>query len=248
MTPFIIVGYGAPHGFSLGLSPFFIIGFIVILLFSLYAQWRVKSAFTQYSDVPVNSGMTGAETAQKILNAAGINDVSIEETQSFLGDHYNPATKTLCLSTGVYHTPSVAAVGIAAHECGHAIQHKIGYAPLKARAAVVPLAVVAGNILPFVLIFGGFVFGSSMFAVKIGFWCYAVITVFQLITLPVEFDASKRAKLILSEMGIVRSGPEAAGVNKVLDSAALTYVAAFVASLFHLIRFWLILQSGRSRD
>jgi hypothetical protein len=230
------------------MTPFFIVGFVLILLFSLWAQWRVKSAFTQFSEVPVDSGLTGAQTAQRILEAAGIHDVEIAETQSFLGDHYDPTHKRLCLSTGVYHTPSVAAVGIAAHECGHAIQHKISYAPLKARTAVVPLAVVAGNILPFVLLFGGFFFGNGMLAVKIGFWCYAVITVFQLITLPVEFDASRRAKLILGEMGIIRGGGEAAGVNKVLDSAALTYVAAFVASLFQLIRLWLIMQSGRSRD
>jgi Zn-dependent membrane protease YugP len=236
------------------MTPFLVIGFILILLISLYAQWRVKSAFHEFSAVPVGSGMTGADTAQRILDAAGIPDVRIEETQSFLGDHYNPATKTLCLSSDVYHTPSVAAVGIAAHECGHAIQHKVGYAPLKARAAVVPLAMVAGNVLPFVMLFGGFLFGGfgprghGMFLVHVGFWCYLVLTVFQLITLPVEFDASRRAKLILGEMGIVRRGPEAAGVNKVLDTAALTYVAAFVATAFHLVRFWLILQSGRSRD
>lgn len=236
------------------MTPFLIIGFIVIILVSLLAQWRVKSAFNQFSQVPVASGMTGAETAQRILDAAGISDVRIEETQGFLGDHYNPATKTLCLSPDVYHTPSVAAVGIAAHECGHAIQHKAGYVPLKARAAVVPAAMLAGNILPFVMLFGGFLFGGfsprghGMLFVHVGFWCYLILTVFQFITLPVEFDATRRAKLILGEMGIVRSGPEAAGVSRVLDSAALTYVAAFVATLFHLIRFWLIMQSGRSRD
>ena len=222
------------------MTPFFIIGFVIIIALSLYAQWRVKSAFDKFAQVPIASGITGAETAQRILDAAGIHDVTIDETQSFLGDHYDPAHKRLCLSSAVYHTPSVAAAGIAAHECGHAIQHKIGYAPLQARTALVPVAVVAGNILPFVLIFGGFLFGNGMLAVKIGFWCYAVITVFQIITLPVEFDASHRAKLILGEMGIVRPGAEAAGVNKVLDSAALTYVAAFVASLFHLVRLWLM--------
>jgi hypothetical protein len=226
------------------MTPFFIVGFIVILLFSLWAQWRVKSAFQQFSQVPVDSGLSGAETAQRILSAAGIHDVEIAETESFLGDHYDPTHKRLCLSSGVYHTPSVAAAGIAAHECGHAIQHKVGYAPLKARAAFVPLAVTAGNILPFV-IFGGFLLGNSMLGIQIGFWCYLVITIFQLITLPVEFDASRRAKLILGEMGIVRQGGEAAGVNKVLDSAALTYVAAFVSSLFWLLHYWLMMQSGR---
>lgn len=230
------------------MPPFFIIGFILILLFSLYAQWRVRSAFEQFAQVPVGSGLTGAETARRILDTAGINDVEILETESFLGDHYDPAQKRLCLSSAVYHTPSVAAVGIAAHECGHAIQHKIGYTPLRARAALVPLAVVAGNALPFVLLFGGFLFGNGMLAVKVGFWCYAVITVFQIVTLPVEFDASRRAKLILGEMGIIRQNGEAVGVRKVLDSAALTYVAAFVSSLFHLLRLWAIMQSARSRE
>ncbi len=226
---------------------FLIIGFLVIIAFSLYAQWRVKSAYHQFSQVPVESGISGAETAQRILDAAGIHDVQIEETESFLGDHYDPVNKRLCLSSEVYHTPSVSAVGIAAHECGHAIQHKVGYAPLHARAAVIPMALVAGNILP-IVIFGGFFFGFGMLTAKLGFWCYAVLTVFQLITLPVEFDASRRAKIVLGEMGIVRPGGEALGVNKVLDSAALTYLAAFLATLFHLVRFWLMMQSDQGRD
>ena len=236
------------------MTPFFIIGFIGIIIFSLWAQWRVKSNFSRYAQVEASSGVTGAQAAQRIMNAAGINDVMIEETNSFLGDHYDPSKKVLCLSTDVYHTPSVAALGIAAHECGHAIQHKLGYAPLKARAAVVPVAVIASNILPFVMLFGGFLFGGfgrgghGMLAIHIGFWCYLVITVFQLITLPVEFDATRRAKIILGQMQLIQPGEEARGVNKVLDSAALTYVAAFAASLFHLVRFWLMLQGGRNRD
>jgi Zn-dependent membrane protease YugP len=236
------------------MTPFFIIGFILILVFSLWAQFRVKSAFNKWGQVPAASGVTGAEAAHAILRAANIQDVQVQEIKSFLGDHYDPSKKVLCLSPDVYHTPSVAALGIAAHECGHAIQHKVGYAPLKARAAVVPLAVVAGNVLPWLMLFGGFAFGGfgrgggGMIAIHIGFWCYLVLTVFQLITLPVEFDASRRAKIILGEMNMVQRGQEAAGVNKVLDSAALTYVAAFVASLFHLIRFWLIIQGNRGRD
>jgi Zn-dependent membrane protease YugP len=130
----------------------------------------------------------------------------------------------------------------------------VGYAPLKARALVLPAAVVADKVLFFFLFLGGFLFGgfgrggNGMFLIHLGFWCYFAIALFQFITLPVEFDATRRAKLILSEMGIVRQPSEVAGVNKVLDSAALTYVAAFAATLFHLIRFWIMLQSGRDRD
>ncbi len=236
------------------MTPFFIIGFIFIMVFSLWAQWRVKTNFGRYAQVAATSGVTGAQAAKQIMDAAGITDVEIAQTNSYLGDHYDPTKKVLCLSADVYGTPSVAALGIAAHECGHAIQHKMGYTPLKARAAVVPVAVVASKILPFVLLFGGFVFGglgaqgSGLLAIKIGFWCYLVITVFQLITLPVEFDASRRAKIILGQMQLIQPGEEARGVNKVLDSAALTYVAAFASSLFHLLRFWMMLQGGRNRE
>ncbi len=236
------------------MTPFFIIGFIGIFIFSLWAQWRVKSNFGRYSEVAASSGVTGAQAARRIMEAAGIVGVEIVETESYLGDHYDPSKKVLCLSTAVFNTPSVAALGIAAHECGHAIQDKLGYAPLKARAVVVPVAVVASKVLPFVMIFGGFLFGGfgrhghGMWAIQLGFWCYLVLTVFQLITLPVEFDATRRAKIILGEMQLIQPGEEARGVNKVLDSAALTYVAAFAATLFHLIRFWLMLQGGRSRN
>jgi Zn-dependent membrane protease YugP len=226
-----------------------VIGLIFIFAFSMWAQFRVKSAFNQYRQIAATSGVTGAEAAASILRAAGIQDVRIEETNSFLGDHYDPSNKVLCLSSDVYHTPSVAALGIAAHECGHAIQHKVGYAPLKARAAVVPLAVVAGNVLPWLMIFGGFVFssGGGMFAIQLGFWCYLILTIFQLITLPVEYDASRRAKIILDQMGMIQPGGEAAGVNKVLNSAALTYVAAFVASLLWLLHF-ATMMLGNDRD
>ncbi len=237
------------------MTPFLIIGFIFIIGFSLWAQWRVKRAFGQYADVAATSGVTGAQAAARILQAANIHNVTIEETSSFLGDHYDPSRKVLCLSSDVYHRPSVAALGIAAHECGHAIQDKVGYMPLKARAAFVPVAMVAGNILPFVMLFGGFLFGGGfgrgsggMLWIHIGFWCYLAITVFQFITLPVEFDATRRAKVILGNMGMIQHGPEAAGVNKVLDSAALTYVAAFLASLFWVLRFGLMILNSNDRD
>jgi Zn-dependent membrane protease YugP len=231
---------------GLGIPLFMIGGLIFILVLGFYAQWRVKAAFQRYAQVPANSGLTGAEAAARIMSAAGIHDVEIVETNDFLGDHYDPSHKRLCLSSDVYHTPSVAALGIAAHEVGHAIQHKIAYAPLRWRMAAVPLTVTASNILPWVMI-GGFFF-HGMMLVTIGFYCYLVITLFQLVTLPVEFDASRRAKVILGQMGMIQPGEEAAGVNRVLNSAALTYVAAFVASLYHLIRLYLIMNSSRERE
>jgi Zn-dependent membrane protease YugP len=204
----------------------------VPLLLGLFAQMRVSSAFGKYKKVRATSNITGAQAAEEILRAAKINDVEVREINDMLGDHYDPMHKRLCLSTDVYHSPSVASLGIAAHECGHAIQHARAYAPLKWRMAVVPVTQVASQMLPFVII-GGFFFGITGL-VTLGILCYAVLAVFQLITLPVEFDASKRAKVILQQMGIIQPGAEAAGVNSVLNAAALTYVAAFVAALGNL--------------
>lgn len=215
---------------------------IIPLAFGLWAQWRVSAAFNKYKQIRASSNMTGAQAAQAILDAANIRDVEVTETNGMLGDHYDPTSKKLCLSTDVYRTPSIAAVGIAAHETGHAIQHAAAYAPLKARMAIVPVTQFASQMLPFIMI-GGFIF--QMFVlIKLGVVCYLVLTVFQLITLPVEFDASRRAKLILQHMGIIQAGEESAGVNRVLNAAALTYVAAFVASLGNLL-YLLSLTSRR---
>ncbi|MEY3479432.1 MAG: hypothetical protein RIQ71_207 [Verrucomicrobiota bacterium] len=204
----------------------------VPLVLGLYAQMRVSGAFGKYKKVAATSGVTGAQAAREILNAAQIHDVEVREINDMLGDHYDPSKKRLCLSSDVFHTPSVAALGIAAHECGHAIQHARAYSPLKWRMAIVPATQFASQILPLVII-GGFMFHISGL-ITLGILCYAVLAVFQLITLPVEFDASKRAKVILQQMGMIQPGGEAAGVNKVLDAAALTYVAAFVAALGNL--------------
>jgi Zn-dependent membrane protease YugP len=209
----------------------------VPLLLGLYAQMRVSSAFGKYKKVAASSGVTGAQAAREILNAAKIHDVEVREINDMLGDHYDPIHKRLCLSSDVYNTPSVAALGIAAHEAGHAIQHARAYAPLKWRMAVVPVTQFASQLLPLVII-GGFMF-NAMNLITIGIICYAVLAFFQLITLPVEFDASKRAKVILQQMGMVQPGGEAAGVSSVLNAAALTYVAAFVAALGNLI--WLFM-------
>src|SRR5215212_8608910 len=203
------------------------------LIIGLIAQFRVSSAFRKWGEVRASSNITGAEAAREILAAARINDVQVVETNDFLGDHYDPTSKRLCLSTNVFHTPSVAALGIAAHETGHAIQHAAAYAPLKMRMAIVPVTQIASNMLPFVIL-GGIFFRISGL-ITLGIYCYLVLLAFQLITLPVEFDASRRAKIILQQMGIVQPGQEVAGVNKVLNAAALTYVAAFIATLGNLL-------------
>ena len=202
------------------------------LVLGLYAQARVSGAFGKYKRVPATSGITGAQAAREILNAAKIHDVEVREINGMLGDHYDPTKKRLSLSSEVYNSPSVAALGIAAHECGHAIQHARAYAPLKWRMAIVPATQFASQLLPLVII-GGFMFHITGL-ITIGIICYAVLAVFQLITLPVEYDASKRAKVILQQMGLIQPGGEAAGVNSVLNAAALTYVAAFVAALGNL--------------
>jgi Zn-dependent membrane protease YugP len=223
-----------PYGFGLGSGWLFYIG--IPLIIGIWAQIRVKSAFQKWGEVRASSNITGAECAREILQAAQIPDVEVVETNDFLGDHYDPRDKKLHLSTSVYNTPSVAALGIAAHETGHAIQHAKAYAPLKARMAIVPVTMIASRMLPFVILGGLFFHITGL--ITIGIYCYLVLLVFQLITLPVEFDASRRAKIILQQMGIVQPGEEVVGVNKVLNAAALTYVAAFIAALGNLL--WLM--------
>src|SRR3954464_303801 len=222
---------GSPLGFGLGSNWLLYIG--VPLIIGIWAQIRVTSTFSRWSKVRASANITGAECAREILQAAQIQDVDVVETNNFLGDHYDPTKKQLHLSSNVYHTPSVAALGIAAHETGHAIQHARAYAPLKARMAIVPVTMIASRMLPFI-IFGGFIFHITGL-ITLGIWCYLILLAFQLITLPVEFDASRRAKIILQQMGMVQPGEEVAGVNRVLNAAALTYVAAFIATLGNLL-------------
>jgi Zn-dependent membrane protease YugP len=214
----------------------------VPLILGIWAQIRVTSAFNRWGKVRASSNITGAECAREILQAAQIHDVDVVQVDGFLGDHYDPASKKLCLSSNVYNTPSVAALGIAAHETGHAIQHAKAYAPLKARMAIVPMTMIASNIL-WPVFFLGFIFHLAGL-IKIAMFCFLALIVFQVITLPVEFDASRRAKIILQQMGIVRSGEESAGVNKVLDAAALTYVAALIATVGQFLYFF----TGRDRN
>src|SRR5438876_8222778 len=223
-----------PYGFGFGSHWLLYIG--VPLVIGIWAQIRVSSAFSRWGKVRATSNITGAECAREILEAAQIHDVDVVETNDFLSDHYDPTSKKLCLSSNVFSTPSVAALGIAAHETGHAIQHAKAYAPLKARMAIVPVTMVASQMLPFVIIGGLFFHLTGL--ITVGIYCYLILLVFQLITLPVEFDASRRAKIILQQMGVVQPGSEVAGVNKVLNAAALTYVAAFIAALGNLL--WLL--------
>jgi Zn-dependent membrane protease YugP len=231
------------YGYGFGAQWLVLIG--IPLVIALVAHFRVSSAFKKWGKVRASSNITGAEAAREILAAAQIHDVEVVETNDYLGDHYDPTNKRLCLSSNVYNTPSVAALGIAAHETGHAIQHAAAYAPLKARMAVVPATTIVSQALP-VLFFATVFFHLVPFGmfINLAILCYLVITAFQLITLPVEFDASRRAKIILGEMGMVRSGEEAAGVNKVLNAAAWTYVAALLVALGNLLYF----LSLRNRD
>ncbi len=202
--------YGYGGGMFFSSNYLFLIG--IPLLIGLWAQFRVKSAFKKWGAIRATSNITGAEAAREILAAANINDVNVVEINDYLGDHYDPSSKKLCLSSNVYSTPSVAALGIAAHETGHAIQHAKSYAPLKARMAIVPLTSIASRILPFAIIGG--IFFRMTGLITLGIWCYLALLVFQLITLPVEFDASRRAKIILGQMGIIQPGNEAIGVTK----------------------------------
>src|SRR5713101_10084809 len=230
---------GSPLGFGLGSNWLLYIG--VPLIIGIWAQIRVSSAFGRWSKVRASANITGAECAREILQAAQIHDVNVVETNDFLGGHCDPTKKKLCLSTNVYNTPSVASLGIAAHETGHAIQHAKAYAPLKARMAIVPVTQVASQMLPFIII-GGFWFRIAGL-ITLGIYCYLILAIFQLITLPVQFDASQRAIIILQQMHIVQPGEEVAGVNNVLNAAALTYVAALIAALGNLL--WLMSMRDR---
>lgn len=218
------------------------------VIWAMIAQIRVQSAYGKFSRVRTARGLTGAEAAEKILRSQGITNVAIAPCKGQLSDHYDPRSNTVFLSEGVYNSNSVAACGIAAHECGHAIQHAQGYAPLKLRAALVPITNLGSNLaMPLILI--GLLFSSFSYGFYIalaGVICFATATVFQLVTLPVEFNASRRALSVLESEGIV-SSDEKSGVRKVLWAAAMTYVAALFVSLANLLRILIIVMGGRNR-
>lgn len=205
---------------------------IIPLILGLWAQSRVSNTYNKYSQIRARSGITGREAAAYVMRRFGINDVSIVPIRGKLTDHYNPASKQLALSEENFYGTSLAALGVAAHEAGHAIQHAVGYKALELRMALIPITNFSSRLLPFVMI-GGFFFGM-IGLIKLGVLIYLVLTLFQLVTLPVEFDASRRAKKELAGLGIVDSD-EAVGVSRTLDAAGWTYVAAFIASLGNLL-------------
>ena len=217
---------------------------IIGAVLSMIASAKVKGTFNRYKNVRSMSNMTGAEAAGVLLNNAGIYDVSIEHIRGELSDHYDPRNKVLRLSDSTYASTSVAAIGVAAHECGHAIQHQEGYAPLKFRSALVPLANFGSKMgIPIILL--GVLLSFNNTLIQVGIWVFALAVLFQLVTLPVEINASKRATLLVEKYGIL-GGQETQQCKQVLRAAAYTYVAAAAASVLSLLR--LVLLYGRRGD
>jgi len=208
-------------------------------MYLLWASFRTKSAFKKYSRVRVATGLTGARAAERMLESAGIHDVKVVAHRGMLTDHYNPLTKTLALSEEVYGVPSIAAVGVACHEAGHAIQHAKGYGPLGLRSLLVPTANIGSSVGYLVMLFGLILDSANM--VLVGAVLFSCVLLFQVVTLPVEFDASARAKKLAVEYGIVLP-QEREGMDRVLNAAALTYVAAAISTLMTLLYF--LLRSG----
>lgn len=237
----------------MNLAPPFILGFVDLgymlwvaipgMILSGGAAWLVKSRFAKYSRVPSTRGYTGQMAAQALLDAAGIHDVRVVRVDGMLTDHYNPGTKQLALSSQVFDKTSVAAIGVATHEAGHAIQHATGYYPLKWRSAIVPAANIGTRFGTWGMMIGLMLSSAGEMAGGFGFYIFAggaiafsLFLLFQLVTLPVEFNASARAKQLVVEAGIV-APQEREGIDKVLNAAAMTYVAAFVTSLLTLLYF-----------
>lgn len=225
---------------------------IVPMLFGLYAQFRIRSAYARNVEIPSRGRITGREAAQAVMESAGIHDVEIVQVPGELTDHYDPMNKRLALSEHNYHGTSLAALGVAAHEAGHAIQHKVGYSMMKVRQTMVPATQIAANVSNYVIMggillisFAGSALGYNL--LSIGAVALGVICLFQLVTLPVEFDASRRAKAQLVSLGIV-DRDEMPGVNETLNAAALTYVAAFVAALGSLLHILLMLAGRRDEE
>lgn len=225
--------------------------FFGTMALALLAQMYVKSMFHRFSRVEGSCGYTGAEAAAEILRRNGIQDVGIFEHQGFLGDHYDPIHKRLVLSSDVFHGRSLSALGVAAHEVGHAIQHKNAYFPLHLRMAAVGATHFASQVVTWLPLLGmasGFITNTTLGLTLMALG-WGVIMAFNLVTLPVEYDASRRAKEMLSKLGMVRTREEGAGVASVLNAAALTYVAAFITSLAYMLIYLLpLLTGGRSRD
>lgn len=232
--------------FYWGFDPTYILVLIGVVI-CMIASARVKSTFHKYSGTRSLSGMTGAQAAERILHAAGIYDVTIQHISGNLTDNYNPGRKTLNLSDSVYNSNSVAAIGVAAHECGHAIQHQQGYVPLSLRSAIVPVANIGSSVAwPLILIGLFFTRDTGALFINLGIICFSFAVLFQLVTLPVEFNASSRALRLLGEQGIL-SDSELPYTRKVLKAAAYTYVASAAAAILQLLRL-ILLFGGRRRD
>lgn len=228
-------------------DPMYLLFILPGLALSLWASFRTKSAFNKYSKIRSARGMTGAQAAKLLLDGAGIHDVGIKVSHGLLSDHYNPVNKTLNLSEEVYGSTSVAAIGVACHEAGHAIQHAVHYKPMWLRSALVPTANIGSSIGYFVMLMGLMFASTNM--VLAGAVLFSMVLLFQVVTLPVEFDASNRAKRLVLEQGIVTS-QERQGIDKVLNAAALTYIAAAVSTLLTLLYFLMRagLLGGRRSD
>ena len=236
--------YGGGLGYY-GIDMSYIVFIIPALLFTMYAQGKISSTFNKYSQIASNSGYTGSQVARIILDRNGLNEVAIERVQGNLTDHYDPKNKVLRLSDATYGSDSIAAIGVAAHECGHAVQHQQGYAPLKIRGAMVP-AVNLGSNLSWLFILGGVILGMNQTLLNVGILLFSLAVIFQLVTLPVEFNASSRALRILGSTGIMYED-EVGQTRKVLSAAALTYVAGAASALLSLLRL-IILFGGRDND
>lgn len=217
---------------------------VAVFLFALWAQYRVMSAFNRYSRVPSGVGLTGAEVAERILASYGLSSVRVEPVQGMLTDHYDPRSQTLRLSPEVYGSPSVAAVGVAAHEAGHALQHREGYAPLALRNAIVPVAGIGSQLGVWLFVIGLFLGQSGGWLMDLGILLFLGVVAFTLVTLPVEFDASRRAIRVLQALGLV-TPRELEGVQAVLGAAALTYVAAAASAIVELLRLLAIRHASR---
>jgi uncharacterized protein len=223
----------------------FLIYFILILAIPIFAQMKVRSAYSKYSKVPASNGYTGAEVARKILDENGLYNVKIEETHGVLSDHYDPTAKVVRLSSDIYHGHSLAGTAVAAHEVGHAIQDKEGYTFMRIRHKLVPVANIGSN-FSWILIIAGMIFSIYNLAL-LGVLFMAAAVLFQFVTLPVEFNASSRAMKQVVALGVIDAGEERE-TKKVLDAAALTYVAAAAVALLELLRFVLMLTGMNNED
>ena len=236
-------GYGAYGFYGLDWTYFLV---LIGAVLSMIASAKVNSTFNRYSKMRSASGMTGAEAAQRILQQNGIYDVAVEHVSGNLTDHYDPKNKVLRLSDATYGSSSVAAVGVAAHECGHALQHNVGYLPLRIRSAIVPAANIGSRLgIPIILL--GVLLGSNYFLIELGIWVFSLAVLFQIVTLPVEFNASNRAMTMMERYGIL-SGDELRSTRKVLSAAAMTYVAAAASSILQLLRLIILFGGNRRRD